>query len=100
MLRSISIGMSIGEVICIAEKNNGWTIQHINENSGVGLHATLLIPVGSPLGFNDPIIGEQSIRLHLGTYRNIVRVHVGAFLAFDENSELIEIFIRKERDLP
>lgn len=55
---------------------------------------------GDVIGGRDRVIGEKSIRIVLGTYYNpypfetAVVVHFG----FDENSELIEIWVRKDTD--
>jgi hypothetical protein len=49
------------------------------------------------------LIGEQSMVLYLGTYRTAffgIRSTVEAFIAFDGNGELIEIFIHRMLHFP
>ena len=99
LLRIIPIGTSMEDVIRVAEENDMWTIRYIRENFGVVLHSTSSTPTGGLPNPRFPIVGDQHIRVHLGTYNIIIRVDVEAFFAFNENGELIEIFVRKFRDL-
>jgi len=99
LLRNIPIGTSLEDAINIAEKNNRWTIRVVRERFGVVLEEHLT-PSRAPFS-TDQIsnaIGKKSIEIHLGHYSMILRVDVTAFLAFDENNELIEIFILREYD--
>jgi hypothetical protein len=49
---------------------------------------------------NEVVVGAQSIRAHLGTYRSSFFSHtsVTVFWGFDKNSELIDIWVWKTTD--
>ena len=100
LLRITPIGTSMEEVISIADDNARWTIDNIREDGGVSLLSGTRVPTRRAPG--DPrfsVIGEQSVRIHLGTFQFIIRFDVTAFYAFDENGELIEILVRREFDV-
>lgn len=100
LLRIAPIGMSMEDVIRIADNNRNWNTIRICEDAGVILHPSLLIPMRmSPSDPRFPVVGEKSVRVHLGTTRIILRADVTAFFAFDENGELIEILVRREYDV-
>jgi len=44
-------------------------------------------------------IGKQSIRIHLGSFRMIFAFAVDIYYAFDEDSKLIDVAIRREMDV-
>jgi hypothetical protein len=44
------------------------------------------------------IVGNRSIIVHLGAYKNVFKTDVNAFFAFDENDILIDIAISKITD--
>ncbi len=44
------------------------------------------------------ILGDKSMLIYLGNYHNPLDTAVFAYLAFDENGELIDTFIRKDID--
>ena len=94
------IGTSMEDVISIVEGKNHWTAT-VKENHGVVFYPRSMYPVNqSPSTSGDSrVIGQQSVRVHLGTYYGIFRTYVSAFYAFDKNEELIDIFIRREHDL-
>ena len=98
LLDTMPMGTNMEEFTSIVDNNYEWTIRHINEDFGVVLHPTLLIPMRDiPRG--RPVIGAQSIEIDLGTYHFLTRIYVSSFMAFDEDGELIEIFVRREYDM-
>ena len=101
LLRATPIGTSMEEIIRVADDNARWTIRSIRGNAGVTLHPTIpSLPTRNEPGDRGfSVVGEQSVRIHLGTFQLIVRFDVTAFYAFDENGELIEIFVRREFDV-
>ena len=100
LLRNIPIGTSMEDVIRIADENANWIINVKDEHIGIVLHPTLFFPMRNmPRDRGFPVVGERSVRVHLGTYHIIIRVDVSAYFAFDEESKLIEIFVRKQYDL-
>ena len=98
LLSLTPIGTSMEEVLYIAEGNRGWTIRYVFEDRGVLRHHVRYAYSNSNPPFPE-IIGEQSMRIHLGTYHAIFRVDVTAHYVFDENGELFDIFVRKHIDV-
>ena len=91
LLRITPIGTSVEDVISVLERRRGWGwVIGAKRNQGVVLDRG--IPLGGALSAATTVVGEQSIRVYLGR----AVAYVGAFYAFDENGELIEIFVRKE----
>ena len=84
ILKLAPIGTNMDEVIQVIECNETWEWQgHINPN-------------GFPADVNGDPIGEKTIKVILGSYRNIFKTYVVFWWAFDENSKLIEVFVRKQ----
>jgi len=94
LLRMIPIGTAMDEVIRITEENERWSNIVVRKNSGVVLNSVNMFPVNRPFTAQDShIIGEKSIRVHLG---RAFRINdVSAFFAFDKYGKLIEIFIHR-----
>ena len=90
ILRITPLGASIEDVIDIVESREDWYVRHISFERGFQLEAP---------GF--PVIGEMSVRVHLGTYRTwhkwfpLMEWDVDIFWGFDMNGRLIEVHIRK-----
>ena len=85
----------------IADAKRRWTVNVVNEDFGVVLNPPNMRPRrGGPIE-NSIVIGQQAVRVHLGTYYALgfIRADVTAFFAFDENEELIDIFIIRDYDL-
>ena len=53
---------------------------------------------GRPYMGGSKTICSQSIRIHLGEYRNLFRVDVIAYLGFDDEAKLIDVHVAKEKD--
>jgi len=98
LLDTMPMGTNMEEIASIVRNNNEWTIRFVDEDFGVVLHPSLLIPIRDIPAGRD-VIGEQSIEIHMGTYHFLGRIDISAFLAFDEDGKLIEIFVRRERDV-
>ena len=98
LLHLTPIGTSMEEVISIAEDNPDWVISRIREEGGI-----LQSLVWSAYSYSSPpfpdVIGEQYIRIHLGTYHAITRVDVVAHYVFDASGKLIDIFVRRSFDV-
>lgn len=104
LLNFMPIGTSMENVIRIAEDKNRWMIRVVNDDFGVVIgtrHMNPLRGVSPDTGREIIVIGQRAVEVHLGTYKALgfVRTDVTAFFAFDENGELIDIFIRREYDL-
>ena len=95
LLRVTPIGTSMEDVIRIFDDN----IRFINKDLGVALMPTSTQrPSPTEIGYYDPrfpIVGEQSIRIRLGTLNFILSWYIEAFYAFDSDGNLIEIFTRR-----
>jgi len=84
------IGSSMEDVIEVIDSNEWWNwFGNINHYSGFS-SADRTTP--------NARVGEQSIRILLGEYRNIFITSVVAFWGFDEDGYLIDIRIRKDVD--
>ena len=99
MLRQIPIGASMEDVIRIVDSNENWTTRHIREQFGVVLLYGTSLPSSFTPREGSVVIGDQSMRVHLGTYHIIIRIDVSAYFAFDNDGKLIDILIRRELDL-
>ena len=93
ILKLTPIGTSMEDVIKIIESK--W------ENDSISYYDEGYRKPGPP----DPsdigrgtIVGEKSIEVFIGEYRNVFATCVSVFWVFDENSELIEIFVEKDTD--
>ena len=86
ILELTPIGTSMDDVINVIESNESWVVMYISDRGGV--------PQGE-LGKVGDAIGEKTISVILGSYRNIFKTYVVFWWAFDENSKLIEVFIEK-----
>ena len=104
LLREMPIGTSMEDVIQIIESNRAWTLKVVQMEFGLVLSpvGNNMIPIRdvNPSGFpNSPVVGEKSIRIHMGRYITFTWVDVEAYFAFDGEGYLLDIFIRKELDV-
>ena len=84
------IGMSMGEVLNIIESNEKWDVSNVNEKSGY-----------REPGTSNTIIGEKSIKVNMGFYITLKYIipldtFVFVFWGFNENSELIDVYVFKD----
>ena len=112
VLRTLPIGTNISDAVYIVENHSQWQssrrIRGLVHDVGVQLpyhgHRPMLpIFTSAEIGSIGRLIGEQSMVLYLGTYRTAffgIPSSVEAFVAFDGNSELIEIFILRLLHFP
>ena len=96
ILELTPIGMSMDEVIKVMESNKEWDIYYVNERSGYVMNADRP-GEPSPSDIEEGrVIGVKSARALIGTYQNIPHMaYVSVFWAFDEDSKLIDIAVRK-----
>jgi hypothetical protein len=96
MFKATPIGMNIDDVKTIII-NKDWTIDYI-KNYGVYINNR-----GAPSEsyYEVPRIGNKSIKAFIGKYKTMLFIdtYVICYWAFDENSKLIDIAIRKEYDV-
>ena len=102
LLRLTPVGTDMKDAIAVIESNKKWEIMYISNEFGymltLGGMPETYYPRYSPDILPEKIIGKQSIRATLGSYRTIFITSVVAFWGFDENSKLIDIHVRKEVD--
>ena len=105
MLEFTPIGTNMSYAVETLERisiDNDWESMNVNNRFGVditnlGLNRDEIETLALQLGLDDTLmVGEQSIRATLGRYRSgIGYMLVDVRWAFDENSELIEVFVQK-----
>lgn len=91
----IPLGVCFEDALSILESSMDIEIVSINNDRGF-----IIGPSGPTMGGSPcpqrTLVGEKAIRLYLGTYlRFFVEVEVGAFIVFNEHSELTKIIDRK-----
>ena len=98
LLELTPIGMSIEDIVQVIASNEKWKVDYVNYDHGVYM---------GELGYpDDPedyalkkmtVRGEKSIRATIGGYTNFYMTFVDVWWAFDEDSKLIEIFVKKAK---
>ena len=96
ILKLTPIGTSMEDVIKIIQSKRQWEIDYISHEHGYRRPGTPDIP-DIALG-GETIVGEKSIRVFVGEYRNIFITSVTIFWGFDKNSKLVEIYVWKDKD--
>ncbi len=95
-LKLTPIGTSMENVVKIIESKEKWKIDNINYERGYRRPGTPN-PADAALG-RETIVGEKSIRVLIGEYRNIFTTSVTVFWGFDENGKLIDVYVWKDKD--
>ncbi|MCL2420799.1 MAG: hypothetical protein FWD03_02990 [Defluviitaleaceae bacterium] len=88
ILEITPIGMSMEDVLNIIEDNDQWEIRRVSYDFGFYKQA----PNERPR-----TVGEKSITVRKGHYRSILMeiIVIDVFWGFDENSQLIDIWVWK-----
>jgi len=95
--RITPIGTSIGDVVEVIERREGWDVRRIDFERG-------FIPGSSARpaqGLNSNVVGEMAVWVHLGTYHAwhtwppFIEQVVDVFWGFDVDGNLIEVYVRK-----
>ena len=105
VLRKIPIGTSMEAVVTIAEKES-WEIRDTNNECGLCINdragsvsaASKDEMINGVEYKNDRIVGEKAMVIKLGEFYAPFHTAVFAYLAFDENCELVEVSIRRDID--
>ena len=101
MLRITPVGTSKEDVIRVIEER-GWTLRWARSTAGFFIVHGRTSDGAAPAQLENGTaveIGTQAIRIHLGRFRIILAIDVGVYFAFDENSRLVDIAIRREMDV-
>jgi len=104
ILRITPLGTNMEDVLRIIEERE-WKFTYTSETNGY------FVQDSRPEFFeinlignrdNVVVIGEKSIRTSIGKYNRffVVGTYVQVFYAFDEDSNLVDVAIGKEMDLP
>jgi hypothetical protein len=97
MLRLTPIGTSMDTVVRAVENNRKWDIVSVSDRGYLVIHGR----PSSASGLDEDdkrVIGVKSIRVYLGYYNIIFNTGVSVFYGFDEDSKLIDIAVRKDKD--
>lgn len=86
ILEITPIGMSIDDALSTIE-NKGWTTVGINRLRGVSSVEIQRL---------NENVGTQSIKANIGRYTTFFETQVLAWWAFDEDSKLVDVFVRKD----
>ena len=93
VLAVVPITTSMDLVIESINNHTNWEIVWISNE-----HGYMLDDSGKPGERLGKSVGVMSMRVHLGTYRTLFLTDVTAYLAFDNDSKLIDVAIRKDQD--
>jgi hypothetical protein len=100
LLRITPVGTSKEDVIRVIDER-GWTLRWTRATSGYYIVRGRASDGATPAQLEDGTaveIGTQSIRIDLGSFfRDFIGVDV--YFAFDEDSNLVDIAIRREMDV-
>lgn len=105
VLRKIPIGTGMEEVVTVAEKE-AWEIREMNNEHGLRINDSAgNVSVASKDEMLNGaennrvrIVGEKAMVIELGEFYGPFHTAVFAYLAFDENQELVEVSIRRDID--
>ena len=94
------IGMNMEDAIVVLEatrSDRNWGQLRVNNRVGV-THGELGLPRRpEDIALNrGTTVGEYSLRMSLGGYRNFFATGIHVWWAFDEDLELIEVFVQKQ----
>ena len=96
ILKLTPMGTSMEDVIEIIERKRQWEIDYISYDHGYRKPGK---PEHSDIALGrETIVGEKSIRVFVGEYRNIFITSVTVFFGFDKDSKLIEIYVWQDKD--
>lgn len=92
IIKLTPIGTSMDAVLKIVENHEGWQTLGVNYERGF----TRQSPEDSGNGLGYSIIGEKAIGVNIGKYLDgIFYTQVSIHWGFDENSNLIDIWVHK-----
>ncbi len=104
VLRKIPIGTGMEEVVAITEKES-WEIREMNNEHGLRINDNGSVAIASKDEMLNGaennrvrIVGEKAMVIELGEFYGPFHTAVFAYLAFDENQELVEVSIRRDID--
>lgn len=105
VIRKIPLGTSCDRAVEIIKKR-GWEIDTLRTDRGLRINdaASNVDFANSDEMVNDSdnekirIVGVKAMRVELGEYYGPFDTAVFAYLAFDENDELVEVAIRRDID--
>ena len=100
VLKEIPLGTSLDDTIEIID-NKGWKVWQYSDDEGIafGENSGMTYFAGIAEGSDGwEIIGEKAVLIYIDDYHSPFHTAVMAYLAFDENEELIAVRIRRDID--
>ena len=97
ILQLTPIGMDMENVIAVIESKRKWKVEYISYEHGF-TRPGRPDPNDIASGWGS-VVGEKSIRVFLGDYRNIFITSVSVFWGFDADSKLIDVHVWKDKDV-
>lgn len=105
IIRKIPVGTNWESSIKIIEKK-GWEIRSLNTDGGLCINdaanyaefASIDEMINGSDNENERIVGVTAMYVKLGEYYGPFDTAVFAYLAFDDNDELVEVAIRRDID--
>jgi hypothetical protein len=94
MLELTPIGTSMENVIKLIESHKKWKIKKTSYEHGYGIDKW-----GTPGENRNIYIGVKSIKVYLGCYGIIINTSVTVYWGFDEDGNLIDIAVRKDKNV-
>jgi ABC-type glycerol-3-phosphate transport system permease component len=96
LLKVIPMSTTMEEAIQLIKENKKWEIEEVQYNAGFYFNPYY----GYPEDGEARVIGEKYLYVYLGSYHIVYEIDVIAYFGFDENDELIEIYVEKQPDSP
>ena len=98
LLELAPIGSGMDDIIMLIEESETWEIWNIDRRNGFPMVEGDPLTIGNYVP-GAIIVGTQSMRVELGRYRHnifaLYLTYVTTFWAFDNNSMLIDVQVRK-----
>jgi len=99
LLEITPVGSRIQDVLALINSNEDWTLRYVNNSYGFAMRNGRPSEPSSADIADGNVVGTQSVRVLIGSYWSspiaIYITHVAVFWAFDGNSNLVDIQVRK-----
>ena len=100
VLKEIPLGTSLDDATEIIN-DNGWKIRQYSDDKGIAFGKNSGMTYFAGIAEDSDgweIIGKKAVLVYIGDYHSPFHTAVMAYLAFDENDELIAVRIRRDTD--
>lgn len=97
ILELTPIGMNVDDALEAIGQNEKWGNYRRSDRGYIIRYGRPILPTHNHLYDENEVIGVETIRVLLGTYRfGLGWIFVSAYWAFDENSSLVDVIVWKE----